>query len=203
MVDITFNGTSTGGTCSANVRGGEVIDVVAKVYGLTPGTFNVIDTVTLKTSISKIEVTRDEKYVPVTIVANQPPGGLTPGYWKNWKNHYTSEQFNELLVETFVGPDIDKADQIFSAYSSKPGKELTMLKAHLLAAQLTLSLVNKPQMPNPDEAFLSPSYKIQYNGNYISIGEVINQAQTVIANPSSTRDQIIEVKDMLDLINNL
>ena len=203
MVDITFNGTSTGGTCSANVRGGEVIDVVAKVYGLTPGTFNVINTVYLKTSISKIEVTRDVKYVPVTVIANQPAGGLTPGYWKNWRNHYTPEQFNELLAETFVGQDIDKADHIFSAYSSSPGQELTMLKAHLLAAQLTLSLVNHPQMPNPDGAFLSPSYKIQYNGNYISIGEVIDQALIIAANPSSTRDQIIEIKNMLDLINNL
>lgn len=135
----------------------------------------------------------------------EPPGidGLTPGYWKNWDNHYSDGQFSQLLQGT-IADSIYSADAIFSKYSSAPGKELTILKAHLLAVQLTLNLTKMPSMPNPDGAFLSEYNKIEYNGVTYTVKDVVQSALDILANPSSyTRGQILELKSLLDTINNL
>jgi uncharacterized surface anchored protein len=81
--------------------------------------------------------------------------GLTPGYWKNWDNHYTREQFEILLQGTIANGDIEIAQSIFGAYSASSEEEMTILKAHLLATQLTLNLTNNPDMPNPDDSNLT------------------------------------------------
>jgi len=129
--------------------------------------------------------------------------GLTPGYWKNWRNHYTAEQFNALLKST-IAPDIATADKIFSHYSAAPGKEITILKAHLLAAQLTLNLTKMPELPNPDGACLTESSKVEWQGGVITVGEAVKRALDILANPAAyTREQILQVKDLLDMINNL
>jgi len=61
--------------------------------------------------------------------------GLTPGYWKNWNNHYSAEQFNALLVGT-IAQDINTANIVFGKFNSKPGMELTILKAQPLTLTL-------------------------------------------------------------------
>lgn len=134
-----------------------------------------------------------------------PPGadGLTPGYWKNWHNHYSGEQFS-LLLQGTIATSIDSADTIFRKYSAAPGKELTILKAHLLAAQLTLNLTKMPSLPNPDGAALTENSEVEFNGVTITVKDAVQQALNILASPSSyTRGQILETKDLLDMINNL
>lgn len=82
--------------------------------------------------------------------------GLTPGYWKNWHNHYTPEQFQELLryPQETIAENIEEADKIFSRWRAKRDWEIKILRAHLLATQLTLNLTKMPDMPNPDDAYL-------------------------------------------------
>ena len=42
--------------------------------------------------------------------------GLTPGYWSNWRNHYTAAEFTGLLAGT-IASSIDKADSILNSNS--------------------------------------------------------------------------------------
>lgn len=141
--------------------------------------------------------------VSVTLIPCQALNGLTPGYWKNWRNHYTTSQFNLLLSGT-IAPDITSADKIFKSYSAKPGKELTALEAQLLATQLTLNLTKMPGLSNPDGAFLNESARIQWEGANISTGEAVQRALDIRANPDVyTRSQILQLISRLDYINNL
>lgn len=132
-----------------------------------------------------------------------PPGeplGLTPGYWKNWRNHYTEEQFSALLQETIAGSTID-ADGIFANYSAKD--PVTILKAHLLATQLTLNLSGLPDYPNPGDAYLTQSMQIEWGG-IVTVGEAVDRALDILANPTAfTKQQILAIKNLLDYINNL
>lgn len=193
--------------------------IVINVYGASPGKYEITNTALLIATTNGAFLDEDSCTGPtITVVGengapdnldfgnytDRETDGLTPGFWKNWDNHYTPEQFNKLLEGTFVGQDIDAADAVFASYSNKKGMELTLLKAHLLAAQLTINLSSDSQMPNPDNAFLLPGHQVEYNGQSISVGEVIDRALDIINDPSSyTREQITEVKDMLDYINNL
>lgn len=129
--------------------------------------------------------------------------GLTPGYWKNWRNHYTPAQFSALLKGTIAG-DTATADSIFKKYSAAPGKELTILQAHLLAAQLTLNLTKMADLPNPDGACLVAGGKVKWNGATATVGEAVAGALDILAGPGAfSRQQILDVKDLLDRINNL
>ncbi len=129
--------------------------------------------------------------------------GLTPGFWKNWSNHFTEQQFNTLLQNT-IAADINKVDLIFKKYNASPGKELTILKAHLLATQLTLNLTKTPELPNPGVAFLNEANHLEWSGGSITVGEAVDRALGVLANPSAySRANILEIKDLLDMINNL
>lgn len=142
-------------------------------------------------------------------VLNVPPppthelNGLTPGYWKNWRNHYTTEQFAALLTGTIAG-DIATADTIFSQYNAKQVNLLTILKAQLLATQLTINLTRMPDMPNPDKAYLTLNGEVEWNTGKVTVGDAINKALNVLANPSAySRGEILVVKDLLDMINNI
>jgi hypothetical protein len=70
--------------------------------------------------------------------------GLTPGYWKNWRNHYTPAQFASLLPGTIAG-SIAEADAIFAAKGPDPKLKLRWF---VLANQLTLNLTGTT-LPNP------------------------------------------------------
>ncbi|MCK4731440.1 MAG: hypothetical protein KAT65_03185 [Methanophagales archaeon] len=129
--------------------------------------------------------------------------GLTPGYWKNWDNHYNDSEFEQLLNGTIADGNISVADEIFANYNASPDQELTILKAHLLATQLTLHLTASG-LHNPDDAYLTGECTIELEGNEFNVGEVVNNALNITANPGNyTRDEILEVKDQLDMINNL
>ncbi len=133
----------------------------------------------------------------------QDLSGLTPGYWKNWRNHYTAEQFTALLAGT-IASDISSADAIFAHYNAKQSDVLTILRAQLLAAQLTVNLSGMPQMPNPGSAYLSLAGRVEWNNGTVTVGEAVNNALTILANPSAyTRGEILGAKDLLDMINNL
>jgi len=65
--------------------------------------------------------------------------GLTPGYWKNWRNHYNESVMNELLQGT-IASDIGELDATFTNFDNGLCNELAHLKAFILTNQLTLSL---------------------------------------------------------------
>jgi|GEM_PF-2871441 len=128
--------------------------------------------------------------------------GLTPGYWKNWRNHYTSQQFLLLLEGTIAEGDSAYADAIFADYDASPDDEITILRAMLLANQLTLNLTQHPELPNPSGGSLFNACRVPgYSGN---LGYWIAQALEIHANPEAfTREYILEVKTMLDKFANL
>ena len=91
-------------------------------------------------------------------------GGLTPGYWKNWRNHYawteegdvtTSTEFAILLQDTVadVGTDeenIARADEIFADYNNNDPASGEMLEVFILANELTINLTVW-NFENPDD----------------------------------------------------
>lgn len=124
--------------------------------------------------------------------------GLTPGYWKNWRNHYTASQFASLLPGTIAG-SIAQADAIFAA---KPqSSPVAKLKWFVLANQLTLNLTGTT-LPNPDDAGLGPLCDALGGG--ATLGGTLATALDMIAHPADyTAEQIDEVKDILDAIANM
>ncbi|UCC25433.1 MAG: hypothetical protein JSU98_17180, partial [Gemmatimonadales bacterium] len=71
--------------------------------------------------------------------------GLTPGYWSNWENHYTPEQFARLLDGTIadVGTDADniaEAEYVLSSIGCDGGDAVHCLRRFQLSNQLTLNL---------------------------------------------------------------
>lgn len=75
--------------------------------------------------------------------------GLTPGYWKNWKNHYTEAQFASLLPGT-IASNVAGANAIFAA---KGSDATAKLRWFVLANQLTLNLTGTA-LPNPSQGNL-------------------------------------------------
>lgn len=136
----------------------------------------------------------------VTFYNWAPSMGLTPGYWKNWRNHYTDAQFCELLQGTIadVGDctaDIAAADLIFEHWDASPGDELTIVKAFLLANQLTLNLT-QTTLPNPSEGSLVPGSSIECLGTPIVLGDVIEAALACLGD-SCSRDDLLMIKNWL------
>jgi hypothetical protein len=144
--------------------------------------------------------------VTVTFVNHSICMGLTPGYWKNWRNHYTSAQFCALLQGTIadVGDctaDIAEADAIFEHWDASPGDELTILQAFLLADQLTLNLTQNPGLPNPSGGSLVPEC-VCGTGlcacGSVSVGDAIASALEILADPGSySRDYMLTIKNQL------
>jgi hypothetical protein len=123
--------------------------------------------------------------------------GLTPGYWKNWRNHYTAAQFASLLPGTIAG-SIAEADAIFATKGKDP---IAKLRWFVLANQLTLNLVGT-DLPNPDDAVLGASCDALGGGD--TLGGTLATALDMLAHPGNyTTDQILWVKDILDAIANM
>jgi len=123
--------------------------------------------------------------------------GLTPGYWKNWRNHYTADQFNLLLPGT-IAANITQADAIFDHWDANPDDYLTILRAFLLADQLTINLTQHPELPNPDHGSLVPECVLMVNGQPVTLGDALASALAILANPSAySREQVLVVKDQL------
>jgi hypothetical protein len=124
--------------------------------------------------------------------------GLTPGYWKNWRNHYTDAQFTTLLSGT-IASSIAEADAILNGSSSKDA--IVQLRMFVLANQLTLNLTGT-ELPNPDDAGLAGDCTA-WSGS-ATLGSTLDLGLAMLANPSAyTRGQILAAKDVLDAIANL
>jgi hypothetical protein len=137
------------------------------------------------------------KNVGTPIFFEGPCNGLTPGYWKNWRNHYTAAEFTTLLAGTIAG-SIAEADAIFAA---KPqSSPVAKLKWFVLANQLTLNLTGT-DLPNPDDAGLGIECEI-LTGD--ALGDNLLLALQMIANPGNfSAGQIEAVKNILDAIANM
>ncbi|MGD8700475.1 MAG: prealbumin-like fold domain-containing protein, partial [Gemmatimonadales bacterium] len=79
--------------------------------------------------------------------------GLTPGYWSNWRNHYSEAQFLVLLEGT-IASSIAEADDFLASVGCDGDDALLCMKRFLLANQLTLNLTMMLDLPNPDGAEL-------------------------------------------------
>jgi protocatechuate 3,4-dioxygenase beta subunit len=180
-------------------------DGMASWTGLLPGTYAIEETLptgffaTTSVSTTSVLVSSEVKVVGVGNVANCV--GLTPGYWSNWRNHYTEEQFLSLLAGT-VASSIEEADFFLSSIGCDGGDALHCMRRFLLANQLTLNLTQNPDLPNPSGGSLFLACQIpQVPGE--TLGDVINQALAILADPGSfLRDFILAVKNELDAFAN-
>lgn len=130
-----------------------------------------------------------------------PPrcGGLTPGYWKNWRNKYTTAQFT-LLLQGTVATSIVDADNILK--TNNPA--VPRLKKFVLASQLTINLTNLiaagNNLPNPSGGSLVSTCSA--GGG--QLGPTLTIALQILANPSAyTTAYIDSIKNILDAIANL
>ena len=124
--------------------------------------------------------------------------GLTPGYWKNWKNHYSEAEFLSLLPGTIAeGLTAKDAKSILSAGGSDA---LTKLRKFVLANQLTLNLTGT-DLPNPDKAGLGASCAVGTG----DLGASLDAALAMLAANGSgySESEILAVKDVLDAIANM
>ena len=125
-------------------------------------------------------------------------GGLTPGYWKNWRNHYTAAQFNVLLQGTIAG-SIAQADAIFA---DKGSNATAKLRWFVLAHQLTFNLMTTT-FPNPSGGNLTATCSEGLSsgnlGTWMTAGlNILNG----VGGPYSEA-YILQVKSALDVIANL
>jgi hypothetical protein len=123
--------------------------------------------------------------------------GLTPGYWKNWDNHYTPAQFEILLAGTIAG-SIAEANGIFAEYDASDPQDLTILKAFTLANQLTLNLTQNPALPNPSGGSLFPFCTLRDYPAAPTLGEVLVEAVYVILGRPASDEYILQLKNWLD-----
>jgi len=134
----------------------------------------------------------------VVTFGNFRANGLTPGFWKNWRNHFSDAEFTDLLDGT-IAANISQADAIFDHWDASPDDELTILKAMLLANQLTLNL--SASDPGNQYGWLAPYVSIEGMG---TLQQAINDALAILANPSGySRDYILGIKNKLDAFANL
>jgi hypothetical protein len=103
--------------------------------------------------------------------------GLTPGYWKNWRNHYTAAQFEVLLAGT-IAMDIAAADLVFAEYDASNPQDLTILKAFVLANQLTLNLTLHPELPNPSQGSLFLNCTLRDYPDEMTLGNALDRLLT-------------------------
>jgi hypothetical protein len=133
--------------------------------------------------------------------------GLTPGYWKNWRNHYTSAEFNVLIQGTIAGSIAD-ADAILGDDECSGLNALDCMRKFLLANQLTLNLTvllaSGESLFNGDDAGLSPQCVIPgYPGTlayWLDQALMFHVADKI---NGGNRQAILDVKNMLDRFANM
>ena len=135
-----------------------------------------------------------------------PCNGLTPGYWKNWDNHYSMPQFNQLLpvVIDYMGNDVviaqnkQAVDTIFDEYNASDPQDLTILKAFVLANMLTLHL-SQTDLPNPSDGNLVLICTLDGQPLAGNLGDALELAAGIIGGFVQATDQeIIDLKNILD-----
>ena len=155
-----------------------------------------------------VELESDEVVRELDFGNAGPCNGLTPGYWKNWRNHYKPGQINTLLEGT-IASTWKEADDIFDHWAARPGDELSILKAMTLANQLTINLTQNPGFPNPSEGSLFGFCTLPDDDGE-NLAEILETALNYIArltdgDPGNdpTRDEILSVAYILDRFANL
>jgi hypothetical protein len=121
--------------------------------------------------------------------------GFGPGYWANWRNHYTEAQFNTLLLGTIALNTLE-ANVFLTSVGCDGLDSLACLRRSLLVAQLNVNLAMHPELPNAQGATLAPSCSSP--GVAGSLGDWILKAQTILANPDAyTREEILMTRNAL------
>jgi len=135
-----------------------------------------------------------------------PCNGLTPGYWKNWDNHYSMPEFNQLLpvVIDYMGTDVviaqnkQAVDTIFDEYNASNPQDLTILTAFVLANMLTINL-SQTDLPNPSDGNLVPICTLADDPQAGNLGDALELAAGIIGEFVEATDQeIIDLKNILD-----
>ena len=135
----------------------------------------------------------------------------TPGFWINWENHFTDEEFSRIVDGTIAsGSNADAVDYLTSL-GCDDENAIHCLRRFLLANQLTVNLTNlslrDASFPNPDGAYLTLETSLE--GGVITLGQCIQDAINAIVQAASLdpadwdRDKILDVKDILDEFANM
>lgn len=148
--------------------------------------------------------------VKVCFLPPPPPScdGLTPGYWRNWSNHYTESEFQELVDwvndnDYNLGPDLSIAE-ITSILRYGGPDAVSKLEKFYYANLLTLALTDLDHLPNPDTASLSGDcVSAEFPGT--TLAQALDDAEDILENDGAgyNRGQINGVKNVLDKIANL
>lgn len=182
---------SDGGDADGNVIG----DNIGGCYNGDTG--NVCTTATVTVSRARGATVLFKQLSPLP----PPPSvciGLTPGYWKNWKNHYTQAQFASLLQGT-IATSVADANAIFAAKGSDATQKLRWF---VLANQLTLNLTGG-SLPNPSQGNLTLACTLQ--ANTPTLGLTLQTALNIlngVGGPYSN-NYILSVKSALDAFANM
>ncbi len=122
--------------------------------------------------------------------------GLTPGYWKNWKHHYTQAQFLLLLTGTISAGNVSQATTWLGI--NNPSYE--RLRKFVLANQLTLNLTGTT-LPNPSGGNLTGDCALP---DGTQLGATLATALDMLANPGNyTSAQMDAISTILDEFANL
>lgn len=137
-----------------------------------------------------------------------PCDGLTPGYWRNWSNHYTQSEFQELVDwvndnDYNLGADLE-ISEITSILSYGGPDAVMKLKKFYYANLLTLALTDLDHLPNPDTASLEDDC-VSSGFPGTTLAEALDDAEDILENDGAgyRRNEINAVKDVLDAIANL
>jgi hypothetical protein len=124
--------------------------------------------------------------------------GLTPGYWVNWRNHYTQEEFESLLDGTIAG-SVEEADDILTSLGCDDGDAFHCLQRFILANQLTLNLTSSDLLFKPGELY--PICEL-FDRPYIT-GSIAYWLENALdLTEDSDRDLILWYKTVLDYFAN-
>ena len=176
--------------------------------GLRPGHYTVMENVpvgffpTTPESVTVWLDSGESTDPPLEFGNGGPCDGLTPGYWKNWRNHYSEAEILVLLAGT-IAPTIAEADAIFAHWDASPENELTILRAFLLANQLTLNLTQLPNLPNPSDGRLFGLCTVPGVPDDLAATLALALAIHNADGVGFTREQILAVAMTLDAFANL
>jgi hypothetical protein len=113
--------------------------------------------------------------------------GLTPGFWKNWRNHYTSAQITEILRGT-IASSIRDLDDCFVRYAA--ADPVRHLRAFILANQLTMRLTELRSYPNPSGGNVVGSCTLVYGNQQQQLQNILSAAQAEL----STTNRFVQLR---------
>lgn len=132
-----------------------------------------------------------------------PPGdcnGLTPGFWKNYDNHYTEEEFADLLDGTSF---FAISNSTAKAYLQGNNPALVRLRKFLLANELTISLALNPDLDQ--KGGLTGDCLLTIDGVEYQLADAITLAKAILAvnGVGFTNQAILDAGTILDKFANL